>query len=44
MKYVVFWNVTPCDSCKTDVSEERIPSIIRVKIISELRKNISSNN
>jgi hypothetical protein len=36
MKNVVFWDVTPCDSCKTDVSEELSGSIIRVTGISEL--------
>jgi hypothetical protein len=37
MKNAVFWNVTPCDFFRTDVSEERTDSIIRVKKISELR-------
>jgi hypothetical protein len=36
MKNVVFWDVTPCDSCKIDVSEERSASFIRVTRISEL--------
>jgi hypothetical protein len=31
----VFCDVTPCSSCKTNVSEERIVSIIRVTGISE---------
>jgi hypothetical protein len=36
MKSAVFWDVTPCDSCKNDVSEERIASTIRVTGIGEL--------
>jgi hypothetical protein len=36
MRNVVFWDVMPCGSCKTDVSEEHIASIIRVETISEL--------
>jgi hypothetical protein len=36
MKNAVFWDVTLCDSCKTEVSEERIASIIRVTGIGEL--------
>jgi hypothetical protein len=32
----VFWDVTPCGSCKTDVSEELIASFIRVTRIGEL--------
>jgi hypothetical protein len=36
MRNAVFWDVTPCGSCKDRVSEERIASIIRVKGISEL--------
>jgi hypothetical protein len=31
MKTAVFWDVTPCGSLRTNVSEERIASIIRVK-------------
>jgi hypothetical protein len=30
MKNIVFWDVTPCGSCKTDVSEEPSASFIRV--------------
>jgi hypothetical protein len=29
MKNAIFWDVTPCGSCKTDISEERITSIFR---------------
>jgi hypothetical protein len=36
MKIAVFWDLTPCDFCNTDVSEERIASIIRVTRIGEL--------
>jgi hypothetical protein len=36
MENAVFWDVTPCDSLRTDVSEERIASIIRVKGVSDL--------
>jgi hypothetical protein len=36
MKNAVFGDATPCGSCKDDVSEERIASIIRMKKISEL--------
>jgi hypothetical protein len=36
-----FWHVTPCEACKTDVSEEHIAFIIRVKRISELRRTLA---
>jgi hypothetical protein len=36
MKNGVFWNITPCGSCKTDVSEELSASFIRVTRIGEL--------
>jgi hypothetical protein len=36
MKNAVLCDVTPCDSVKIDVSEERIASIIRVARIGEL--------
>jgi hypothetical protein len=36
MKNAVFLDVTPMTFVRTDVSEERIASIIRVKRISEL--------
>jgi hypothetical protein len=32
MKNGVFWDVTPCDLVRTDVSEERSASFIRVTI------------
>jgi hypothetical protein len=31
VKNAVFWDVTPCGSVRTDVSEERIACIIRVE-------------
>jgi hypothetical protein len=36
MKNAVFWDVTPCGSVRTDVSEECIVFIIRVTGIGEL--------
>jgi hypothetical protein len=36
IKNADYWNATPCGSCKNDVSEERIPSIIMAKRIGEL--------
>jgi hypothetical protein len=36
MLNAVFWDVMPCGSLRTDISEERITYIIRVKIISKL--------
>jgi hypothetical protein len=36
MKNAVFWDVTPCKSCKTDVWEEYIASIIKVERTGEL--------
>jgi hypothetical protein len=36
MKNVVLWAVTPCGCRRTDVSEERIVSIIRVTRLGEL--------
>jgi hypothetical protein len=36
MEKAVFWDVTPCDSCKNRLSEERISLIIRVKEIITL--------
>jgi hypothetical protein len=35
LKNGVFWDVTPCGSCKTDVSEEPSASFIRVTRIGE---------
>jgi hypothetical protein len=45
MKSAVFWDVTPCGSLRTDVSEEHIASIISVESISELGTTlaVSSN-
>jgi hypothetical protein len=39
-----FYDVTPCGSCKTDVSGERIASIIRVTRIDELGKLAINSN
>jgi hypothetical protein len=36
MKNAVFWGVMAFGSCKTDVSEEHVTSIIRVTRIGEL--------
>jgi hypothetical protein len=36
MKNGVFWDVTPCGSCKNDVSEEPSASFIRMTRIGEL--------
>jgi hypothetical protein len=36
MKNAVFWDVAPCGSVRTDVSGERIASIIKVTIIGEV--------
>jgi hypothetical protein len=36
MNTAVLWDVTPCGSCKTDVLEERIASIMRVESIGVL--------
>jgi hypothetical protein len=36
MKNTVFWDVTQCDSLRTEVLEERIASIIRVTRFGEL--------
>jgi hypothetical protein len=41
MKNAVFWYVTPFDSVKTDVSEERIAFIMIMKRISELRTTLA---
>jgi hypothetical protein len=32
MKNGIFWDVTPCDSCRNRVSEEHIASVFKVKI------------
>jgi hypothetical protein len=36
LKNAIFWNVMPCGSIETNVSEEYITFIIRVEEISEL--------
>jgi hypothetical protein len=36
IKDTVFWNATPCVSCKNRFSEKRIASIIRVERTGEL--------
>jgi hypothetical protein len=36
MKDAVFWDDTPCGSCKNEVSEERIASIIKSARIGEV--------
>jgi hypothetical protein len=36
LKNAVFWDVTPCGFVRTDVSEERIASIMREKRIGEI--------
>jgi hypothetical protein len=41
MTNATFWNFMPCGSCKTDVLEERIASIIRVTRIGAL--DVSKN-
>jgi hypothetical protein len=41
MKNAVFWDATPCGSCRRDVSEECIDSITRVRRISELGTTFS---
>jgi hypothetical protein len=40
MKNGVFWDVTPCGSCKNDVSEE-LSASIRVIRIGELGKTLA---
>jgi hypothetical protein len=44
MKNAVFWDVTPCGSCTTDVSEERSSSIIRVTRIGELETMLTQTS
>jgi hypothetical protein len=41
MKNAVFWDGTPCGFVRTDVSEERTASIIRVARIGELGKTLA---
>jgi hypothetical protein len=40
MKKTVFWHVTPCGSCKNDLSEELSPFIIRITRSGELGTTI----
>jgi hypothetical protein len=44
MKNAVFWNVTSCGSCRNDVSEEHIASIIRVRKMDELGTTLAVTN
>jgi hypothetical protein len=41
-KNAVFWDVTPCGSCKNRRFEERIASTIRVKRITELGTTLAA--
>jgi hypothetical protein len=41
MKNAVFWDVTPLALVKTDVSEDRIASIIKVTRINELGERLA---
>jgi hypothetical protein len=36
MKHTIFWDVTACGTVRTDVSEDRSASIIKVTRIAEL--------
>jgi hypothetical protein len=44
MRNGVFWDVTPCGSCKNRVSEEHIASIIKVTRIGELGTTLALTN
>jgi hypothetical protein len=44
MKNAVFWDVTPCGSCKKRRKERCIASIIRVERISELGTMLAINS
>jgi hypothetical protein len=44
MKNAVFWDVMPCSFVRTDVSEERVASFIRMTIIYELRTSAVTSN
>jgi hypothetical protein len=44
MKNGVFWDVTPCDSCRNRSFEERSASLIRVTRIGELGTALAVNN
>jgi hypothetical protein len=41
IKNAVYWNVTPCGFVRTDVYEERIASIIKVKKVSDLGRALT---
>jgi hypothetical protein len=41
MEKAVFWDLKPCGSLRTNVSEEPRASIIRVTIIGELRTTLA---
>jgi hypothetical protein len=40
----VFWDIAVCGSCKNDISEEHIASIIRVTRIGELGTTLAVTN
>jgi hypothetical protein len=44
MKNAVFWDITPCGSCKDRHFEERIASIIKVTKIGELGTTLAVNS
>jgi hypothetical protein len=44
MKNAVFWDVTPCGSCKNRVLDEHIASSIRVTRIGELGTLVVTSN
>jgi hypothetical protein len=44
IKKAVFWDITPCGSCKNHVSEERSASIIRVTRIGELGTTLAATS
>jgi hypothetical protein len=44
MKNGVFWDVTPCGSCKNRVSEEPSASFIRVTRIGELGTTLAATS
>jgi hypothetical protein len=44
LQNAAFWDIMPCAFVRTDVSEERISSIIRAKRISELGGALAITN
>jgi hypothetical protein len=44
MKNAVFWDVIPCGCLRTDISRERIASIIRVTRIGALGTTLAVTN